>query len=968
MRNILNLSSDLSVIMDFEWALTLRWTKIAIQACSIVDEEKRAIIYQIFEIESDNDAALDFEGCSAIAFAQIEDIKFKELKGEKLNIWTDKKIEKGLQEKLDQLKKAGIDYTIDEISVLGESGYENLRKIKELKSKLKSIVYDQDQAIEAIGDSLVKSFYKPDPKHPEGILLFLGPPATGKTLLAEEIASHLRGSGKFLRIDMSRFSHEQEKSALFGSERFWNGTAPGLLTSFVRENPTAVIVLDEFEKSHSRIQTRFLSILNDAYCDDACGWYKDGKPYSRERAADEEYADQDVYERVDFSRVILIFTSNLGSEVYTDPTFIQLLNKSPGESEKIMFDTLTREMKIEDSHKVPAIRPEFLSRLRQGRLVLFNALSYDTLMKIGEKNLLIEAEKFSKAYVCKTEYNDIEKVVQALLLSAAPSFDVRGINAHSANLIFDPITDYLMGNENVVKKITIGVSEDVKNNLESIITEDKNQFKREIFRKNLTFNIGVTIETEGSHLKVIIDSIRSKQIKRAADYKDGGIAAELPDVTFEHIAGHTKTKDRLKEITKLLKSYKHLQRLNIPIPKGMLMYGPTGTGKTMLAKAFASESGLPFISTTGKNLLDEAHMKKVFETARLYAPAVIFIDEIDALRKRGSSGYNDSYYDQRTNQMLTYIDGFDSSYADPIFIIAATNNPDMVDDAILRSGRIDLHIEIGSLDKEARKYFIDRMMRRSLFDKNINHEKIILLTAGMSGADLEKLERECSLEAIRHGVDKISEAALIEQINIVFYGEKSPAKRRDDYLEETAYHEAGHAVVSKMLIPEKIIQQITIVPRENANGFVSYSIEDIQQLKMTKGRIEAEMAIALAGRAAQIIKFGEDNIDGGASSDLESANSYAHYAIAKLGMDTELFNISMMFNSIDYSSVYRDDLSLAMKRWIKNAEIQCNNVLKENWDCVEKLAQALLEKETLYGSEFDSLLEKKSEKNPSKKV
>lgn len=961
MRNILNLSSDLSVIMDFEFALTLGWTKIAIQACTIVDEEKRAIIYKIFEIGSEKDDS-DFKEYSESVNAQIEEIKSKESKGEKLNLWSNKGIEKDLQEKLDELKKAGIDYKTDEISVLGESGYDILKKIRDLKSDLRSVVLDQEEAIEAVGDSLTKAFYNHEGKRPKAVLLFLGPPATGKTLLAEEIANKLVNKKDYLRLDMTRFTHEQEAGTLFGTEKMWGNTHPGLLTSFVRQHPKAVIVLDEFEKSHTNIQTRLLTVLNDGYADDGCGWCSDGEPFHKDRTDDELCQGEKYKSRVDFSQTIMIFTSNLGKEVYSDPLFLHKLQDDPDESEKIIFDSISREKKIENYHEVNAIRPEFLSRLRQGRMVLFNPLQFDTLYQIIQKSIISESSKFQIAFLCSVEFDRIELTIQSLLLAASPAFDVRHITARSGNQIFDPVTDYLMQNDVIIKTIRVCVSDSIEDQLKMIIPENKEQFKRELFRKNMGFELILRLEKTECHLDVIIDKIEKKQIKRASDYKDGGISAELPDVTFEEIAGHIRTKERLKEISKLLKSYTRLQQMNIPIPKGMLLFGPPGTGKTMLAKAFASESGLPFISTTGKNILDEAHMKKVFETARLYAPSIIFIDEIDALRKRGSSGHNDSYFDQRTNQMLTYIDGFDTSRTDPIFIIAATNNPDMVDDAILRSGRIDLHVEIGTLDRAARKYFIDRMMHSTFFDTTIDREKIALLTAGMSGADLQKLERECSLEAIRNEVEKITEDALIEQINIVFYGEKSPSKRRDDYLAETAYHEAGHAVVSKVLIPEKTIQQITIVPRGNANGFVSYSLEDMQQLKMTKNRIESEISIALAGRIAQIIRFGEENIDGGASSDLESANSLSHHAITQLGMDSQLFNISMIFNNINHSELYRDELSLAMKRWLKDAEIRSSEILNTHWDIVEKLAQSLLESETIYGDEFNTMYEKKISK------
>ncbi|MDO9179980.1 MAG: AAA family ATPase [Agitococcus sp.] len=966
MNNILNLAAYLEKIESFEFAITVEGMVKAIHYCNIPDPEINKKVRQCFGIIPDDNPITIY---GEDEWKSICESAGRAKASSRYMDWERSEITFDLAKKLENLKIKGIDYQVDKISTWGDSGYKNLKTIKALKSYLMTKVLDQNEAIEAVGDALVKSFYKPNPAHPKGVLLFLGPPATGKTLLAECISEHLcikedyfTQENNYLRIDMSRFSHEQEKSALFGLERFWNGTAPGLLTAFVREHPDAVVVFDEFEKAHSKIQDRFLSILNDGYCDDACGWYKDGKPYSRERTADAEYADEEVIERVDFTQTILIFTSNLGKEVYSDATFTKLLKNSPGESEKIMFDTLMRETKIEGGHRVNAISPEFLSRLRQGRLILFNTLTFDTLRKIATNNMLSEAEKFSNAYVCKIEYENLESVVDALLLTSAPSFDIRGINSHSANLIYDKITDHIMKYEFSIKTISIGVSKQLKEELLSLFTEDLEQFKRDIFRKNMTFDLDISLTSKGSHIHVTIDTLHKKQIKRATDYQDGGISAQLPEITFANIAGHSKTKENLIEISNVLKSYKKLKSMGIEVPKGMLMYGPPGTGKTMLAKAFASQSGLPFISTTGKNMLNDDYMKKVFDTAKLYAPSIVFIDEMDAIRKRGSSAHNDSYYDKITNQLLTHIDGFETSQSDPVFIIAATNNPDMIDPAILRSGRIDMHVEVGILDRDARAYLIDLMLQKEIFSDTIDRERILFLTAGMSGADLKVLDRECSMESIRRQEDKVSEEMIIERINVTLYGEKSPIKRRDEHLAETAYHEAGHAIVSKYLMPERMIQQVTITPRGVANGFVAYAPDELKQIKNTKLVIQNLMAMALGGRIAQIIKFGEDNIDSGASSDLEHANALAFDAITKLGMDSRLQNVCVSIKDVKHDGLFGHDIEIAMKEWLADAGIRSREVLEKNWGDVEKLAQMLLKQDTVYSDELDSIL-----KQPVKK-
>lgn len=263
----------------------------------------------------------------------------------------------------------------------------------------------------------------------------------------------------------------------------------------------------------------------------------------------------------------------------------------------------------------------------------------------------------------------------------------------------------------------------------------------------------------------------------------------------------------------------------------------------MLAKAFANEAELPFISTTGSELLDMELMKKVFKRAREYAPSIIFIDEIDAIGKRDGSRL-----DILINQFLTEINGFGDS--SDIFIIAATNLKEKLDPAILRSGRIDIHIHIGMLDKEARGYFIDKMLKNPTVG-NINKSKLIKFSVGMSGADLQKAYREASLEALRNGLEGISEELILEHINNVKYGDKLTGKTYAQIQAETAYHEAGHAIISHILMPHVKIEQITVEPRGKAFGFVAFDREeDVKNLSFDD--IKNQICVSFAGRTAEI--------------------------------------------------------------------------------------------------------------------
>jgi len=392
---------------------------------------------------------------------------------------------------------------------------------------------------------------------------------------------------------------------------------------------------------------------------------------------------------------------------------------------------------------------------------------------------------------------------------------------------------------------------------------------------------------------------------RAEDYDspNGSLVFDIPEVSFEDIVGHKRAKEHLREIIKYLKEPQKLKKFGVKPPKGMLLYGPPGTGKTMLAKALAKEASLPFISVTGTDILNIEVMKSIFQKAHQYAPSVIFIDEIN---------------------------GFSDDPEELVFVIAATNFKEKIDNAILRSGRIDLHVEIPILDKESRGYFIDKMLSKPT-EGMIDRNKLIMFTAGLSGADLEKINRQSSMEAIKQGKSGLTQDIIIEQINILKYGEKITSGLLDMALETTAYHEAGHAVISRLLMPDIKIEQIVVTPRNESLG----------------------MCVAYAGRISQIKKFDQNGLDSGAVNDLSIAMKYGYFAIAHLGMDTELGYININNLKLpDIEKKVQDRLSLLIKEMTNRTK----KLVDENWESIEKIALILLEEEFIDGDRFYNII------------
>ncbi|MBU3938046.1 AAA family ATPase, partial [bacterium] len=711
--------------------------------------------------------------------------------------------------------------------------------IRKLEESLASQVFGQESAIEAVCDKMVEASYNLASNTPKAIFFFLGPPATGKTMLAELMGKEIEGYDGFKIFDMTQFTDEESGLGLFGSEAVYKGSGEGKLTKYVKENPKSVIVFDEIEKTHPGVMSNFLMMLSSGKAEDT-----------------------HTGETIDFKETILVFTSNLGSELYNNQSFIDLMKQNPLEANSTIIEAIGREEKLVNGRMVKALSPEMLSRLSQGQIVLFNKLPYEALLNIAKKQITKMQDGFVKEFGINIEYQDFTKLVSLLILSLAPQIDVRKMKAKLPVALFDLVTDHIRRSDDIIEKIVFTLDEassrTVQEDLLSLEAQKQTSMLHTLFRKNETYSHKVSTKFEHGVLSFEFSALARKKLARSSDFSgEDGLVFEVPNISFSNVAGHAMAKKRLSEVINILKDPSKLDAFDVSLPKGMLLFGVPGTGKTMLAKAFANEADLPFIQTTGSEILSLELMKKIFKKAREYAPSIIFIDEIDAIGSRNGSGL-----DILINQFLTELNGFSDNSEEQVFVIAATNLKEKIDPAILRSGRIDLHVEIDSLDREAREFFINQILKKPTsgeFDK----EKLLTYTAGMTGADLQKVSRESALFVFRNNLEFITQEILIEQINTIKYGERITHKSIEKLMESTAIHEAGHAVISRILMPEVRIEQITVVPRNNALGFVSYD-QDADLSNLTRQEIKNKLCVAFAGREAQLKEYGEEGFDSGA--------------------------------------------------------------------------------------------------------
>ena len=456
---------------------------------------------------------------------------------------------------------------------------------------------------------------------------------------------------------------------------------------------------------------------------------------------------------------------------------------------------------------------------------------------------------------------------------------------------------------------------------------------------------------------------------RAKLYKENG-----KNIRFEDVAGLKEEKEELEEIVDFLKNPSKYSNLGARIPKGVLLVGNPGTGKTYISRATAGEAGVPFFTISGSDFVEmfvgvgASRVRDLFDQAKKNAPCIIFIDEIDAVgRKRGAGlgGGNDER-EQTLNQLLVEMDGFDGNSG--IIILAATNRPDVLDPALLRPGRFDRQIVIGMPDVKAREEIFKVHTKNKPLADDVTIEILARRTPGFSPADIENLVNEAALLTARRNGTKIRMDEIEEATTKVMAG---PAKKSRVISETerklTAYHEAGHAIVMKALPNSDPVHQITIIPRGMAGGF-TMSLPENEKFFMTKGDMINMIKHLLGGRVAEELKL--DDISTGASNDLERATAIARQMITKYGFSAKLGPVSFSSNDEvflgkdlstrqNYSEETASEIDAEIKHILESCYEATTNVLKENDEAFERVAQALLLIETLDGDQFNDLYEGK---------
>lgn len=445
-------------------------------------------------------------------------------------------------------------------------------------------------------------------------------------------------------------------------------------------------------------------------------------------------------------------------------------------------------------------------------------------------------------------------------------------------------------------------------------------------------------------------------------------------VTFNDVAGIEQAKLELTEVVDFLKNADRFTAVGAKIPKGVLLVGPPGTGKTLLAKAVAGEAGVPFFSISGSEFVEmfvgvgASRVRDLFEQAKTNAPCIVFIDEIDAVgRQRGAGlgGGNDER-EQTLNQLLTEMDGFEGNTG--IIIIAATNRPDVLDAALMRPGRFDRQVVVDRPDYKGRREILNVHARGKTLSKDVDLEKMARRTPGFTGADLSNLLNEAAILAARRNLTEISMDEINDAVDRVLAGPEKKDRVMSEHRKRlVAYHEAGHALVGALMPDYDPVQKISIIPRGRAEGLTWFTPSEDQMLK-SRSRMQNEMAVALGGRIAEEIVYGEEEVTVGASSDLQVVARTARDMITRYGMSDRLGPVALgrqqgnpfmgrdIMSERDFSEETAATIDDEVRNLVDQAYRRAKDVLVGNRAILDEITRRLVENETMDSDELQEIL------------
>ncbi|BBG65812.1 cell division protein FtsH [Hydrogenimonas sp.] len=774
-------------------------------------------------------------------------------------------------------------------------------------------ILGQDRAIELISSALERFGSLSLFDGVAGMLTMAGPPACGKNFAAKVIGRYLQR--EMLILHMGDYAYSDDIERLVGEK--------GVLERWIAAHPDGVVIFEDIDKADHSIQRLLASIVSDGAPDDLRR-YKES---------------------------LFLFTFSVNDPSWYEKRFIDEYYDNPLLVQGKFYEQIAKEaVTDEEGNLTTVFDADILTVFSEGDLALFYPLEFKVLHEICERVMQKSVTILNAGRTTVTKIEHPRECALAFLLGFSPYLNAKRI-AHKLPAL---ITDMVSKCPGDAKLCRIRVSKNGLKQLEPFF--DLSEEIKHFVKFERSFELEWKESRRGSGITLTLTGIVERELQKPEErpaYSDR-LAIRVSHIGFDDVAGQLRVKKELKSIIRLLQDETGLEHFGISLPKGLLLYGPEGVGKSMLVKAFAKEAGLAYLYLGESDLFDEMLIREVFTRARLAAPVLVVLEGVD------TKGVIEGNYTSIPTGLLTQmIDRIPSEPGEYIFTIATARDIDEVPTELMRPGRLDQSVEVPELDREARRFFAKKILEKP-HEKGISVERITRYMSGMNGYELGRIAKEASLDALRAGLSELTEEIIIDRINTIKYGHKLEKRRFKNFeedLKKSAYHEAAHAVASLRLLPDVEIEQVTVIPRSEALGLVSY-MQDAIETNLSKEEIEANIAVLLAGRVATVKKFGpEKGLETGAYSDLQEASLYAYSAVAQFGMDEELPNIHIetLLQNIN-SNLFREKIESRIIYWMEEGTRLATKVVEKEWKMIETVALRLLKEELIEGEELKRYL------------
>lgn len=839
-----------------------------------------------------------------------------------------------------------------------------LQQLAETLFAATSCVPGQERMARTLAVDLAEQLMTPDRKTSARALLH-GQAADGLSELARAIAAALEQHAgyKVLHVDCSMYQSSNDHTWT-GHAPVWVGAEPGLITSWLFEHPKSVVLFHHADQTRAEVLGQITAALKFGTLQDQYGL----PAVERSRATPGQSKTT-----VSTREALFLFTVTEGAHWLKHPDVDTVLGL--GTQRYANLRQALADAKLEGGRgEGLKFDRELLTHLAAHHHVL-QPLTWPALWEHAHEQwrTIEEVSKKTLGFPIRPGLGDTTDLTSLALCVAGPEMGVEHASPDRLlNALVGPNKPLLLEHPNLGGSgvsMVLAVSEAARLQWRSIQQRWGSDLRAGSQRYGEQISLDLLIEgPTGYHsskeVRCEISAVTALPVRRLSDYQGAvGLVTCVPKETLDDVAGHSEVKKFLREVIGYLQTPQRLEGLGVLPPKGVLLYGGPGSGKTMLARAMAGEAGLPIVSVTGPDLMDPENIRRVFALVRRNPSCVVHIDECDTLGKRGHS----HAHDLAVNLLLANIDGFATS-STAFFILTTNKTPEAFDDALLRPGRIDTAFEIKPLDESGREHCFKKLWAWLGNDANEYKERVLRLSFGFTGAQIASLVRNVGMRMAREGEAQLCREWVDAELSKLRWGEVG-LKDNSFHKERVAVHEAGHALLHHVLLAHVLpIAQVCVAPTHGLSGQLAFG-EALAEIAETPFMVRSYISVLLAGRSAECLIFGEGAPSNGAASDLAKATQAAYRAVAYGGLDEEvgalsLAGLDMASKGKAISESLRAQVNERTNAWIVECQNQARCILLEHRKALDALTKALLHHGVLDGASVASLVNSVSTSQP----